>query len=220
MSNIKTLYFGFSGKIGSGKNYIAEQVFLPILISKLKNNYPDHLIVPMFYSFGDHLKVECLCRQSYDKLSSETGYENFFCEKTQETRDMLQQYGTENGRSRYHENIWIRAIDSWIMIQQNRLQFIGYNVIAIVIITDVRFCNELEYVKSKSGIIFRVNAQNRTLNKLQKESNCDPIIIDKIANHASEISLDDYKFEHIINNDYDIQMKNIVDYIENVVNNI
>ena len=41
--------FGFSGKMGSGKNYVAEKFFLPNLSKK------NSLVI----GFADHLKIDC-----------------------------------------------------------------------------------------------------------------------------------------------------------------
>ena len=57
------------------------------------------------------------------------------------------------------------------------------------IITDVRFPNEYDAIKSKGGIIIRVNR------------NESEIITNK---HVSETALDDYNFDYVINNNSDI----------------
>lgn len=205
----QTVFVGFSGKIGSGKNYIAEQIFVPKLINHLKTQYNDTLIVPYYFSFGDHLKVECLCRNSYHDLSVENGYNGFFGEKTQEIRDMLQKYGTENGRGKYHEDVWIRAIDTWVKIQTARLQNADLNTIAIIIISDVRFQNELKYIKNNNGIIIRINAYDRTIKRVNLESKGNDEIKNKIQSHTSETSLDDYTFKYNIDNSFDRSLDEI-----------
>ena len=215
-----TILIGFSGKIGSGKNYIAEQIFVPTLIDNIKHQYNNTLIVPYYFSFGDHLKVECLCRNSYESLSDIDGYYNFFTEKTKETRDILQKYGTENGRDKYHENIWIRAVDTWIKIQLDRLQKTKLNTLAIIIISDVRFENELKYIEDNRGIIIRIDAPDRTMKRIQQESNGDYQIKSKIQSHASEISLDNYDFEYVINNSYDRPFDDINMEVINIIKKI
>ena len=71
---------GLSGKMGSGKNYIAEKVLYPYF----KNKY-NILII----GFGDLMKNELYARDltlMYDEL---------YDKKTYETRNKLQQYGTD-----------------------------------------------------------------------------------------------------------------------------
>lgn len=149
------------------------------------------------------MKVECLCRFSYSKLSQNDGYNNFFVNKNQETRKMLQKYGTENGRNVYHEDIWVRAVNSWIDIQMNRVKYLGDKYLPIFIISDVRFVNEADFITSHNGIIIRINAPKRSCAKLLQETKGDLDIIKKIQSHRSETSLDKYPFKYIIKNDYD-----------------
>lgn len=204
---------GFSGHIGSGKNYIAEKMFLPLLI----NTYPNKKFIPYFFSFGDQVKVECLCRIPYNDLSQNTGFHEFFIEKTQDTRNILQQYATENGRDTYHCDIWVRAVETWIDIQLERLKKLNMDYIPIFIISDVRFINELEFIQSHNGLIIRIEAPNRSYQRIYNEAKGDKSIIDKIKNHSSETSLDHYKFKHVINNDLDSQ--NIKQQMEEIINN-
>jgi len=59
------MIIGFSGKIGSGKDYVSKNIFLPILKNNIKNiNY-------LFFSiFADPLKQECSLRYGceYNKI--------------------------------------------------------------------------------------------------------------------------------------------------------
>lgn len=55
-----------------------------------------------------------------------------------------------------------------------------------IVITDVRFKNEAEYIKSKGGILLRINrTQGPSL----------------LSTHQSETDLDDYQFDYVIQND-------------------
>lgn len=173
---------GLSGKMGSGKNYIAEKILFPYF----KNSY-NILII----GFGDQMKNELYARDltlSYDQL-----YDN----KTYETRQKLQQYGTENGRDKYHQDIWIRGLDIQIETFQRRS---GEN--SLVIICDVRFINEYEYIKQKSGTVIRIDAPNRTKLRYTKEGLFDEIQIKQIMNHRSETELDNTVFDILIKNDF------------------
>jgi hypothetical protein len=202
---MKRILIGFSGKIGSGKNFIAEEVFLPKLFDIYSRTKPSTKLIPYFFSFGDHLKIECLCRNSYEKLDKKTAIHNFFVEKDQDTRDMLQKYGTENGRHVYHEDIWIRAVETWINIQESRLgklrEKTNTDFLPIFIISDVRFKNEANFIKSNDGILIRVNAPNRSDLRVRTEAINDQNIMNKIKSHSSETSLDDYEFKYSILND-------------------
>lgn len=170
--------FGFSGKMGTGKNYIAEKLFISMLPHK---NY-------MVMALADHFKIECCAKDGVP-------FENVFVKKTEETRRMLQKRGTEEGRDVYGENIWIDILNNWIRLYAER-------GIRRFIITDLRFPNEVEWVKSMNGYIFRIEAPLRNRSKLEEESGHDQERLDRIANHSSEISLDNYdNFDYVIRND-------------------
>ena len=202
---MKRILIGFSGKIGSGKNFIAEEVFLPKLFDVYSKTKPLTRLVPYFFSFGDHLKVECLCRKSYDDFKQNIAMHRFFVEKDQSTRDMLQKYGTENGRHVFHQDIWVRAVETWINIQESRLiklkKQTNTDFLPVFIISDVRFENEANFILSNNGLLIRINAPNRSEIRVSTEANNDQIIMNKIRSHLSEKSLDDFNFQFTILND-------------------
>lgn len=166
--------FGFSGKLGSGKNYLAE-IYLFELLRKQNKNVA-------IMAFGDYLKMLCILK---DGIS----YERLFHEKDNESRTILQKGGMEERKT--NNNIFIRAIDCNIRLAIDRK-------VDAIIITDVRFNIELEYLKEKGAVLFRVNATNRNLTKLKQEGNNS-----ECASHISETELDNCdKFDYYINNDY------------------
>ena len=175
------IIIGLSGKMGSGKNYIAEQIIYP----SFKDDY-NILII----GFGYLMKNELYAR---DKTLT---YDELYDHKTFETRNKLQQYGTENGREKYHSDIWIRGLDIQIETFRRRS-----NDNCLVIVCDVRFVNEADYIKQKGGILFRINSPIRSNIRYLREANNDSIKYDLISTHKSETELNDYKFDHLINND-------------------
>lgn len=181
---MEKIIIGFSGRLGSGKNYIAEELFVPLFIKK----YNKFNILPYFFSFGDQPKIECLCRNNYN-------YESLFINKTNETRKLLQNYATENGRDKYGPDIWIRALDTLIKIQTERTKPIRKinNTILLFIISDVRFENEKNYIEMNGGTIINIIAPNRTRQKMEQEQLKET--------HISETSLLNHNFKYTINND-------------------
>lgn len=170
--------YGFSGKIGSGKNYVSEKIFLPLLPKKST----------IVMALADHFKVDAC---SKDNLA----YERVFINKDEETRRILQLRGTEEGRLKYGEDIWTRTLDTWIRVYQDR-------GIQRIIITDIRFKNEVKWLKNKGGKIFRIISPERTHTRMSKEA-VNQEAYDRIKNHASEVDLDDYHdFDYVIANDY------------------
>lgn len=101
-------------------------------------------------------------------------------------RDFLQKLGTDALRDGLHTNTWINALMADYVgmydLDTDRTTWPKW------IITDTRFPNEAEAIKKAGGIIIRINRPNVT----------------PINNHPSEISLDDWKFDHVIDNDGDI----------------
>jgi FMN phosphatase YigB (HAD superfamily) len=185
--------YGFSGQLGVGKNFIAEKLFLNMLPKK-------NTIV---MALADQIKVDCCTKDNID-------FDLVFHHKDEVTRKHLQKRGTEEGRLIYGEDFWIRYLENWIKVYTER-------GIERVIITDLRFPNEVEWLKSKGGFTFRVVANKRNHDQLLRESNNDPVKMDAIKNHKSEIALDDYnKFDYIINNDYDDRL-NVANQVRDIV---
>jgi hypothetical protein len=103
-------------------------------------------------------------------------------------RELLQKMGTEAGREQIHPNIWVNALmkdytsitkrefhdDKWV--REDNIIYPNW------IITDVRFPNEVEAIKKRGGVVIRINRE------VERD------------NHASEIMLDDYKFDYVIEN--------------------
>ena len=59
-------------------------------------------------------------------------------------RMILQKMGTEAGRDVFHEDFWVHALEKRIQNEKN------------VVITDVRFPNEVKFIRDSGGFIVRV----------------------------------------------------------------
>lgn len=188
--------YGFSGKMGTGKNYIAEKLFKAMLPPK------NTLVVAL----ADHFKIECCVK---DKVE----YEKVFGLKDDKTRNLLQKRGTEEGRNVYGHDIWINILETWI----KRHHETG---IERIIVTDLRFPNEVEWLKSIGGTTFRIEAPNRNIDRLKQEAKEDMERLNRIKNHESETALDYYNnFDYVINNDYQYQ-RDISNRMRDIVRNI
>lgn len=64
-------------------------------------------------------------------------------------RHMMQTLGTEWGRQLVHPNIWVRLAEAVLFERGERM-----------IISDVRFDNEAEFVRSKGGVVLHVTRTN------------------------------------------------------------
>jgi FMN phosphatase YigB (HAD superfamily) len=172
--------YGFSGRLGAGKNYVSENIFAPLLTPKKT----------IFVALANHFKVDAINKEGLE-------FNKVYGKKDEHTRITLQRLGTEEGRDKYGENIWVNLLDTWITLFEQQ----GFER---VIIQDVRFPNELDYINSKGGTSFRIVANQRTTDQYQREAEANGTSADAIATHRSETSLDglEDRFNHIINNDY------------------
>jgi len=103
--------------------------------------------------------------------------ENWYEDKTDLTRTLLQTYGTEIFRHRVHNDYWIN---------QTRDRIIDSDA-DVIIITDVRFPNEMDSLNlPKDFIVVPVRVERETV--FSKNT------------HESETALDNYDFEYVIDN--------------------
>lgn len=170
---------GFSGKMGSGKNYLAE-VILPEIIDM-------KAVKVMYLSFADTLKV--LTSAKYSKP-----IEDMYGKKTKENRRLLQLEGTERGRNVHGADYWLNILFNWIQAYSK-----PPNHFSLFVITDCRFPNEAAWV-SKHGILIRLVASDRNKVCVEREADGDAKAFKMITEHLSETALDDHRFEHVIDN--------------------
>lgn len=181
-NNMK-IVIGVTGKLGSGKDYITNNVIIPV-IEKMNYRY-------LQCAFADQIKVNVMTKNN---ISYEDVYEN----KTKESRGLLQYEGTEVGRS-YNRNIWVNYMNNWMKVHSNR-------GISVFIVSDVRFKNEYDFIMQPDqiGLMLKVVSPNRNRDRLLKESDGDMEVYNRISKHASECDLDEYlndKYDMVICND-------------------
>lgn len=181
--NNKIELYGFCGKLGTGKNFIAENLFFSQLPAK------PTLVMAM----ADQIKINCC-------VKDREPFDNLFLEKTESSRRLLQKRGTEEGRDVYGEDIWIRYIDNWIKVYASR-------GIQRFIVTDLRFPNEVAWCKSRGGHVIGIIAPERNFARLAKEARGDPKKIDEISKHPSELLFDTFinECDYLIYNDLNEQ---------------
>lgn len=198
-----------SGKINSGKNQYAEYLNDEFTARGLKvkqDLYAGDLkrfSVDDFKVLGKVLKekVEAIKAQFGAFFDAKDGYslglqqaitdsldeltfvdDNFFEDKTDITRVLLQTYGTEIARKRFDDHFWIKTMAERIN---------GDTENDVLIVTDARFPNEIEdiqaYINGWRVVPIRIN-RDIPRDAIQQE-------------HPSEVALDDYCcFEYIIDN--------------------
>jgi len=158
-SEIKII--GISGKMTSGKTSIAR--FLE-----------ERIISSHILSFASLLK-EIILKAGLCKKEELWGI------KTDFSRLMLQKIGTDIIRNQIDENFWVKEMNKKI---KNEYDLYDYKI--TIIIDDVRFKNEANYIKSfKNSILLKVNRPNVNINNF----------------HRSETELDNFKMDFEIMND-------------------
>lgn len=108
-----------------------------------------------------------------------------------EIRRLLQRLGTEAGRQTLWDSIWVDAA------------LTGHPEDARLVVTDCRFPNEAQAIKERGGLVVRIN-----------RGGVGPATGTDGKVHASETSLDDWKFDYTINNDFMV----IDDYHQHIRN--
>ena len=110
----------------------------------------------------------------YSDHVSHRGKEKNLPEWGMTIREFQQKLGTDAVRNGLHQDAWVIALLSNFNKDTDRW-----------VVTDVRFNNQANKIKELGGKIVRVN----------REANPIPQ-----SDHPSETELDDYKFDHIIEN--------------------
>jgi hypothetical protein len=112
-------------------------------------------------------------------------------------RKFLQLLGTEAMRVGLHTNVWVNALfaDYRLWSDGSKDWYPDW------IITDMRFPNELEAVKSRRGITIRVNRPMGGSKFEGTQEEWDKLVEkNKQSTHASETALDNTEFDYVIDN--------------------
>lgn len=106
----------------------------------------------------------------------------------------LQLLGTEAGRDVFHKDLWIYALEKRIANKRH------------VVITDTRFPNEIEWIKSKGGVIVQVSRgeypdwYSSALDANKGSSYCQQYM-EQLGIHFSEWAWIGQKIDYTIEND-------------------
>jgi HAD superfamily hydrolase (TIGR01549 family) len=171
--------YGFAGKLGSGKNYLAEKVFSKMLEPKST----------VFLCFADQIKIDGIYKKGLDRNKC-------WIKKDEHTRRTLQTVGTEEGRDVFGKDIWTNNTKEWMIMH-------AFRGIKRIIITDMRFKNEFDFIKNLGGTNINVISPRRNKQALERESSGDPEKLKVMAEHSSEVDLDSGReFDFVIFNDF------------------
>lgn len=185
VSSVKII--GVSGKIGSGKDHIVKNYLLPAF-DKSKEKC-------MVLSFADFLKE--YCAMVYD-----LNYHELYQQKNKNSRKILQRTGTEL-RKKHGPHTFVNIVHQKIQDLACR------NGFSVFILTDVRFPEELNFVRKNNGFLCRVESKSRNSRKLQKECSSDKKKILEFSTHESEVALDKHTaYDFILHNEENCDVQN------------
>jgi hypothetical protein len=179
------LLIAVSGKLGSGKDYIAENLLLPLISTTVSK-----------MAFADHIKINVASQEP--DVSLRQCLEG---DKSTELRRKLQIAGTEQGRDLYGSDIWVTTLENWI-----RLRRLRDRTPDVVLVTDCRFPNEAKWIEDNGGLLIRVHAPSRNEFALKRESNGCNNTYTAIKQHLSETALDEYPFKYTVDNAPEFQL--------------
>lgn len=191
------MIIGISGKIGSGKNEVADMISYLHFINPdgtyeqfkqqqwLRDKYLEHkaydqaeLKLPGIHSFACNLKkcVAACTGIDYHDLEKRSQKSTQISWLDISFRQLLQSLG-EAVRGQIKENFWALSM------------LATYENSDFWIVSDVRYKNEAEELLKRNAILIRVNRKG-----IETDS------------HISEVDLDDFdKFDFVLNNDSDLE---------------
>jgi hypothetical protein len=142
--------------------------------------------------FADSLKEACKCIFTFTDeqlYGNEKEIEDSYWKVT--PRKIFQYIGTELFRNQLHvimpdvkENIWVEVVKKQI------LDKIKQNSNTKIVITDVRFQNEVDMIHELGGIIIKVNRKS---------------VNNNIDTHSSELEIDKLNIDIVLDNDNTIE---------------
>jgi len=178
---------GLSGKSGHGKDYIAK------IMQDLWGYYPLPLSL--------QVKIDAISKFG-------ATYEEVFITKPPHIRELLQKIGTDNGRDFYGKDMWINATYAFAQWANDVW---GINKF---VLPDIRFANELQFLKQTENFVIRIIADEKIRTKFGLKG--------PAAHHSSEIELDNTPFDQfdgIIYNQFD-NREDVQDQLEVILTNL
>ncbi len=136
-----TVLLAFAGSKGSGKDTCADYLVHKHAFTK--------------YAFANPIKD--ICRTLFD-FSQEQLYgaqrDIVDARYNHTPRQVLQKLGTDFCRDQIDENFWLKYFQRWINDTRNHT--------GAIVISDIRFQNELDTIRQLGGRVFHVQRKNNT----------------------------------------------------------
>lgn len=178
----KIIYIGITGKAGSGKDTLCDY-----LLEGLKEN--EALFSGARFALADNLKETCANMYKvpveifHDRDNKETPMDKL---NGQSPREVLQQFGTEYVRENLGSDHWIKMVEKDISAFDFNYAMSGK--IKVVIIPDVRFENERNWIHDNAGWLIKIERDDLDVGEID-------------TTHASEAeAYTDYTYDYLVDN--------------------
>lgn len=206
---------GFVGFIGSGKDTAAD--YLVNFYEFRRDSFANTLKDAVSAVFGwDRVLLEGRTKQARDwREQVDTWWAQRLGMPNLTPRWVLQNWGTEVCRNAFHDDIWIASLE-------NKMRKTTDNIV----ISDVRFPNEIKAIHDAGGIVVRIKrGQDPEWYDAAVSANAGPIAnptwslskskLERLKIHASETAWVGGDIDYVVNNDSSIddlfeQIKNLV----------
>jgi hypothetical protein len=191
---------GFSGLIGSGKDTAAD--YLVNEHGFRRDSFASTLKDAVSAVFGwDRIMLEGRTQAAREwREQVDEWWANRVGIPHLTPRWILQHWGTDVCRNHFHDDIWIASLE-------NKMRKTRDNIV----ISDVRFPNEIKAIKNAGGVVLRIKrGEDPAWFKYAEDFNAGPTRIGwslgkehlaRLGVHASEYSWVGQDFDHIIYND-------------------
>lgn len=194
------MIIGICGLIGSGKDTIAD--YLQNIHQFKRESFAHTLKDATAAVFGwDRELLEGRTKQSREwRETVDPWWANRLNIPNLTPRWVLQYWGTEVFRKGFHDDLWIAALE-------NKLR----NSTDDIVITDCRFPNEINAIRSAGGVVIRVKrgpdpdwmSVAKVANQSADPTGASAQILKDLGIHASETAWAGTEFDYEINNDAD-----------------
>jgi hypothetical protein len=210
------MIIGFVGLIGAGKDTAAD--YLVNFHGFRRDSFANTLKDAVAAVFGwDRVLLEGRTKEAREwREQVDPWWANRLNMPNLTPRWILQYWGTEVCRSGFHDDMWIASLE-------NKMRKTGDNIV----ISDVRFPNEIKAIHDAGGIVVRVKrgedpkwfnaatSYNRGPNG-NVDWSLSKMKLDKMKIHASEYSWVGGNIDHVVYNNSSIdelfsQIKNLVE---------
>jgi hypothetical protein len=194
------MIIGFVGFIGSGKDTAAD--YLVNFHGFRRDSFANTLKDAVSAVFGwDRVLLEGRTKEAREwREQVDTWWAERLNMPNLTPRLMLQLWGTEVCRNGFHDDIWIASLE-------NKMRKTKDNIV----ISDVRFPNEIKAIHNAGGLVVRIRRgndpewYNDAVNMNAGRSNMSWLIsksrIENLGIHASETAWVGGEIDHIISND-------------------